>query len=158
MLEIKKYLDAVVEDIKADAENKGHDIPPMRVEVQETSGQVISTDYFRYLVLGRGPGKAPPKERMLAMVRKKPDMLFEAKKRFKYITEEGLAYIIGQKIAKEGTKIFKGEKPGVDMLGAMEKNMPDLLKELARNEAVKILTNLKTGLRGVNSKQEAVRV
>lgn len=155
MLEIKKYLDAVVADIKADAESKGQDIPDLRVEVQETSGQVISTDYFKYLVLGRGPGKAPPKDKMLAMVKKKPEMLAEAKRKFKYITEEGLAYIIGQKIAKEGTRIFKGERPGIDMLGAMEKNMPDLLKDLARNESVKILTNLRSG---INSKQETGRV
>lgn len=152
---IKKYLDATVADIKADAEGKGQDIPFLRVEVQEDSGQVISTDYFRYLVLGRGPGKAPPPEKMLAMVKKKPDMLADAKRKFKYITEEGLAYIIGQSIAKRGTRIFRGEKPGVDMLGAMEKNMGELLKDIARNESVKILTNLRSGL---NSKQQAFGV
>lgn len=153
---IKAYLDATVEAIKTDAQTKGQDIPDLRVEIDQDGGRVISTDYFKYLVLGRGPGKAPPPDKMLAMVKKKPDMLASAKRRFKYITEQGLAYIIGQKIAKEGTRIYRGEKPGVDFLGSMEKNMPTLLAALARNEAVNILTTFKRDV--VNSKQQAVGV
>jgi len=155
---IKKYLDSTVEAIKADAAAKGQSIPDMRVDMYEEGGRVISTDYFKYLVLGRGPGKAPPPDKMLDFVKNKPDMLASAKKRFKYITEKELAYIIGQKIAREGTDIFKGKKPGVDLLGSMEKGMPDLLKSIARNEAVKVLTALKQGVNGVNSKQQTVGI
>lgn len=155
---IKTYLDATVEAIKADAAAKGQSIPELRVEMYEEGGRVISQDYFKYLVLGRGPGKAPPHDKMLDFVKKKPDMLANAKRRFKYITEKGLAYVIGQKIAREGTDIFKGKRPGVDFLGSMEKNMPDLLKTLARNEAVNILTTFKQGVNVFNRQQQAVGV
>lgn len=149
---IKKYLDSTVEALKADAAGKNQSIPEMRVEISEEGGKVISSEYFKYLVLGRGPGKRPPKDAMLAMVRKKPDMLADAKRRFKYITEAGLAYIIGKSIGDKGTKIFRGEKPGIDFLGSMDKNMPELLKAIGRNEAVKFLTALRSDLNGVNSK------
>jgi hypothetical protein len=138
--------------LKEDAAGKNQSIPDMRVETDEEGGKVISSDYFKYLVLGRGPGKRPPKEAMLAMVKKKPDMLANARKKFKYMTEEGLAYIIGKAIGDRGTLIFQGKKPGIDFLGSMDKNMPELLKAIGRNEAVKFLTALRTDLNGVNSK------
>lgn len=150
---IKKYLDATVDALRADAAGKNQSIPDMRVEMSEEGGKVISSDYFKYLVLGRGPGKRPPKDAMLAMVRKKPDMLADAKRRFKYITEEGLAFIIGKAIGDRGTLIFQGKKTGIDFLGSMDKNMPELLQAIGRNEAVKFLTALRTELNGVNSKQ-----
>lgn len=147
MLEIiKKYLDTTVETIRADAESKKQRIPNLRVEASETSGQVISSDYFKYLVLGRGPGKAPPPEKMLKVVEDHPEMLAEARKVFKNIVAKGLAYLIGRKIARHGTDIFQGKKPGVDLIGSMEKGMPDLLSAIGRAEAVKFLTVLRSEL------------
>lgn len=149
---IKKYLDATVEAIRVDAASKGQAIPDgFRVETDEKGGRLWAADYFKYLVLGRGPGKAPPPDKLESWVEKHPEKLASAKQVFKYITAKGLAYIIGQKIAKEGTDIYKGKKPGVDFLGAMEQGMPDLLKEIARNEAIKVLTVFKSEINGVNT-------
>jgi len=153
---IKKYLDATVEAIKADAEEKKQSIPPLMVEMTEEGGRVISTDYFQYLVLGRGPGKAPPPDKMLEFVKKKG--IQGRNKLGRFISQKSLAFMIGQKIAKHGTDIFTGKKPGVDFLGSMEKNMPELLKALARNEAVNILTTFKRDVNGVNSQQQALRI
>jgi len=140
---IRLYLDKTVEAIKADAQAKGQAIPEgFRVESSEEGGKLWAADYFKYLVLGRGPGKQPPPDRMLDWVKKNPDKFQSAKQIFKNITEQGLAFIIGRKIAREGTDIFKGKKPGVDFLGAMEQNMPDLLKVIARNEATMVLNTV----------------
>lgn len=140
---IKAYLDKVVDSIKADAVAKGQKIPQyFRVEVDEEGGRLWAADYFKYLVLGRGPGKFPPPDKMLDFVHKNPDILAEARTRFKNISEKSLAFLIGRKIAKKGTDIFLGKKPGINMLGAMEDNMTVLLQILIRNEAVKITTNL----------------
>lgn len=93
--------------------------------------------------MGRGPGKQPPPDKLIEWVEKNPSRLIDAKQVFKNITAKGLAYIIGRKIAREGTDIFKGKKSGIDFLGAMEVGMPELLKEIARNEAINILTVFK---------------
>lgn len=154
MLEaIKKYLDATVAEIKADAQSKNQSIPDIRVEVSEDGGKAISSDYFKYLVLGRGPGKRPPKDKMKEFVKRHPEMLQDAKTKFKYITEDGLAYIIGKKIGEKGTDIFLGKKPGIDFLGSMDKHMDELLVEIGRGEAVKFITALRTELNGINSQQ-----
>jgi len=154
---IKKYLDSVVVQIEQDANSKGQKLPAQgfRIEVSEEGGKLYGAEYFKYLVLGRGPGKFPPKNKMLEVVEKNPEMLAEAKKRFKYITAHGLAYLIGRKIAREGTDIFTGKKKGIDFLGAMEVGMPDLLKEIARNEAVKFLTVFRKELNGTNTSTQA---
>lgn len=141
---IKKYLDTTVQAIKDDAQGKNQAIPEgFRVEVSEEGGKLWAADYFKFLVLGRGPGKQPPPDKLIEWVEKNPSRLIDAKQVFKNITAKGLAYIIGRKIAREGTDIFKGKKSGIDFLGAMEVGMPELLKEIARNEAINILTVFK---------------
>lgn len=137
---IKLYLDKTVEAIKADAQAKGQAIPDgFRVEVTEEGGKLYAADYFKYLVLGRGPGKAPPPDKLLDWVSKQPET-----SGWREIEKKSLAYVIGQKIAKQGTDIFTGKRPGIDFLGSMEMNMPDLLKVIARNEALKVLTVFKS--------------
>lgn len=144
----KAYLDKTVAELEKDAMAKSQKIPvsSFRVEVSESGAQLWAAGYFKYLILGRRPGKQPPVDAMLKFVDENPEVLQEAKQTFKNITREGLAYLIGRKIAREGTSIYQGKKPGIDLLGSMEANMPDLLKVLARNEATKILTSLKSAI------------
>ena len=145
---IKKYLDGVVEAFKADAQTKGQKIPEgFRVETDQDGGRLWGADYFKYLVLGRGPGKAPPPEKMLEFLKKNPDILAQARQTFKNISEASLGFLIGRKIAKKGTSIFEGKKPGIDFIGSMEMGMPELLKTIARNEAVNILTNMQSAIK-----------
>ena len=97
---IKKYLDTTVQAIKDDAQGKNQAIPEgFRVEVSEEGGKLWAADYFKFLVLGRGPGKQPPPDKLIEWVEKNPGRLTDAKQVFKNITAKGLAYIIGRKIA-----------------------------------------------------------
>jgi len=135
----KKYLDSVIASIKSDAAGKGQKIPQdFRVEVSEELGVLFGASHFKYLVHGRGPGKFPPPDAMLKIVDDNPSMLADAKVRWRNITAKGLAYIIGRRISLSGTRIFRGLKPGVDFVGSLQKNKPELLKMLVHNEAVKV--------------------
>lgn len=150
---VQKILDRIIENIKLDAASKNQRIPvnSFRTEVTENeaevSGKIYAAHYFRYLVLGRGPGKMPPREKIEEWVEKNPDILAFFKTIFKNITSKSLAYIIARKIGREGTQIYRGERPGIDYLGVLEKSMPELVAEIARGEAVNILTNLQSKLR-----------
>jgi hypothetical protein len=146
---LKLFFQRTIDGLIEDASGKSQKIPvsSFRSEADEISGTFYAADYFKYLIYGRGSGKAPPPEKMLQWVQANPDALARAKQVFRYITEQGLAYIVGQKIAKMGTDIHLGKRPGIDLLGVMDKNMPDLLKELTRNEVIKIATDLKAAVK-----------
>lgn len=150
---VQKVLDRIIENIKLDAASKNQRIPvnSFRTEVTENeaevSGKIYAAHYFRYLVLGRGPGKMPPREKIEEWIEKNPDILAFFKTIFKNITSKSLAYIIARKIGREGTQIYRGERPGIDYLGVLERSMPELVAEIARGEAVNILTNLQSKLR-----------
>lgn len=146
---LKDFLKRVTDGLIKDAESKNQKIPvsSIRFEADELGGSMYAAHYFKYLIYGRGPGKAPPPDTMLAWVQGNPDVLERAKQVFKYITEKGLAYIVGQKIAREGTDIYSGKKPGIDLLGVMEDSMPELLKQLQRNEVVRIATDLRSAIK-----------
>lgn len=142
---IEAYLDAVFGGIKSDADAKGQKIPSdsFRKEATETDGQGYAAHYLKYLIHGRGPGKAPPPSEMLEHVQKNPDKLEEARKIFKNISEQSLAYLIGRKIAREGTDIYSGKKPGIDLEGSIQAPMEDFLKAIANSQAVEIGSRIK---------------
>lgn len=145
---LKKFYEQFVKDLTAEAESKSQKIPvdSFRFESTEISATMYAADYFQYILFGRGPGKAPPVDAMLAWVQKNPDALEQARQRFKYITEQGLAYITGQKIAREGTDIFTGKKPAIDFLGVLDVNVKKLMEDLARNEVFNIATSLRSSI------------
>jgi len=127
------------ESFKSDAASKGQKIPThFRVEVSEDVGVWFGAGHLKFVVHGRGPGKFPPPDAMLKIVDDNPSMRSDAKARWKNITAKGLAYIIGRRISLSGTRIFRGLKPGVDFVGSLQKNKPELLKMLVHNEAVKV--------------------
>jgi ethanolamine ammonia-lyase small subunit len=145
---ISQFLDVAIEGLKNDAQAKGQKIPvkSFRKEVGEDFGRLYAAHYMQYLILGRGPGKFPPPDAMLKFVQNNPQILESARQTYSNITEKGLAYLIGRKIAREGTDIYQGKKEGIDLLGVIENTMPDLLKELARNQILSIQTSLKSAL------------
>ncbi len=146
MLEIKEYLDKTVDALNADAKAKGLKIPELTVVETPEGGQVWANGYIWYLVFGRKPGKFPPPDKMTKFVQEHPEVLQDAKQKWKGVNERSLGYLIGRKIAKVGTDIYQGKRPGLDILGSMEKNLPELTAKIARNEAIKILTFLKSGV------------
>lgn len=141
---LKDFFLRVTEGLIKDATAKGQKIPvsSLRWEADELGGEYYAADYFKYLVTGRGPGKFPPPDKMTDWVNANPDVLARAQQVYKYLTAQQLGFLIGRKISREGTDIFSGKKQGIDLLGVMEQNMPELLKQLGRNEVVKFATEL----------------
>lgn len=137
---VAEYLNRIKDGIIADAESKSQKIPvsSFRVESISFGGKLYAADYFKYLVTGRGPGKRPPPDKMLKFVQDNPQMLEEARKVFKNISENSLAFLIGRKIGREGTDIFTGRKPGIDLKGAVEGPMEEFLQRIAYHEALNV--------------------
>lgn len=134
MTPIEEYLNNVVKDMAA--ENPKVPVSQMRVQVTETEGSLYGPDWFQYMIYGRGPGKQPPPDRMLSWVQNNPELFSGSD-----ISEKSLAFLIGRKIGREGTDIFQGKKKGVDLLGAMENNMANLLKAIGEEVKLKIQTS-----------------
>ena len=145
---LSEFFQKVTEGLRQDAAAKGQKFPidKIRWEADEISGRYFGPSYVQYLFYGRGPGKQPPPDAMTAAVLSTPGALEMARAVYKSITAQQLGYLWGRKIAREGTDIYSGKKPGIDFLGVLEKSTPDLFRDLARNEAVKFLTELKSEL------------
>lgn len=142
---IQKYFDSVIADMASD--NAKVPVDKFRSDVTNIDGKLYAPDWFQYMIFGRGPGKFPPPDAMLKSVQNNPDWLESAKRVYKYIKEQGLAYLIGRKIAREGTDVYLGKRKGVDFIGAMEKNMPELLKTITFNEIAAIQTSLHNAIK-----------
>lgn len=145
---IEGYLNRVADGLKADAESKGQKFPvnSLRVEVSPEAGELYAADYAKYLIYGRPPGKQPPPEKMLEFVEANPGILQEAQLKFPYLTEKGLAFLIGRKIGRDGTDIWLGKKDGIDLLGVMDKAKEEFLDNLADAEAFEIATTLRQAI------------
>lgn len=146
---LKDFFLRFTEDLIKEATAKNQKIPvsSFRFEVDEIGGEFYAADYLKYLVTGRGPGKFPPPDKMTDWVNANPDVLERARQVYKFLTAEQLGFLIGRKISREGTDIFSGKKEGIDLLGTLEKNMPELLEQLARNEVIKFATDLKAAVK-----------
>ena len=134
---ITRYLEGVAEAIKTDAVNKGQKIPADSFEVRvgnDGTVSLLAADYFQYLVFGRGPGKMPPVEKIQAWAKKIPLKGLDDLGRF--ITDKSLAWAIAKKIAREGTDIFQGKKPGIDLLGAMNVGLDDMMDKVGDEKAL----------------------
>lgn len=145
----QKYFKQVVADMAR--ANSKVPVSSFRAEANEYEAQLFAPDWFQYMIFGRGPGKQPPPDKLKGWVERNPDLLESARTRFKYITAQGLAFIIGRKIAREGTDVWQGKRKGVPFLEAMETNMGQLLKEIAKNEAIKIQTSLHKAIKQVGT-------
>lgn len=133
--------------MKADAATKKINFPAdkFRIEVSEKYAKLWGPDYLYYLVFGRGPGKMPPVDAIEAGIKKHG---YEGRdKKGRFLSSRSLAWRIAKSIAARGTLIYQGKKQGLDFIGSMDKNMPNLLHVIARNEAFDIMTNLVKGLR-----------
>ena len=134
MSAVRTYLENIIKDLAA--ENAKVPVSQMRVEANNIEGNLFAPDWIQYMIYGRGPGKQPPPDRMLAWVQKNPELLNSD------ISEKSLAFLIGRKIGREGTDIFQGKRKGLDLLGVMEKNLPKLLEDIGEEEKLKIQTSL----------------
>lgn len=145
---LKQFFLDLVEGLRKDAEGKGQKFPidKLRFEADELGGSLYGPHYVQYLFTGRGPGKQPPPDVMTAWAERNPDILERAKAVYKHITAQQLGFLVGRKIAREGTDIYSGKRPGIDLLGVADESMPQFMKDMAKNEAVKFLTELRSEL------------
>lgn len=93
-------------------------------EVNSTGGQILGSHYFAYQKIGRRPGGFPPIESIMQWIKDKGGFTYEGVYGLK-----GLAFAIARKIAKKGTDIHLGKRPGL----SIEDKILDARKELALN-------------------------
>ncbi len=135
---ITNYLEAVEAGLKADAQSKDQKMPQdFDIKADNLSGQLYAANYLKYLIFGRGPGKQPPPENILEWVLQNPET-----SNWTPAEQNSLAYLIGRKIGQEGTDIYQGKRPGIDLLGVMEANMPTLMNELGDSLVTRFQTSL----------------
>lgn len=112
--------------------NTGKAKDSLRIEVKETlnkvNGKSIGVDYLEVLNTGRGPGKFPPPNKIEAWTETKP--------------VEIDPFLVGRKIAREGTEIFKDKSKGIEL----DKLTAQAAKELTKKIAVGIAFDLQQKL------------
>jgi hypothetical protein len=144
---IEHFFKSVVSDMAR--RNEKVPVDKFEAKAESASGQLLAPDWFRYMITGRGPGKMPPVENILRWVEKYISQPVRENKdgTFSIVPFESVAFAIAVKIGNEGTQVWKGEKQGVDLLGAMESNMEELLKGIAESKALQIATSLSSAVK-----------
>ena len=144
---IRNYYTSLVKDLEQ--QNPKFPADKMRTDISLEKADLIGPNYIQYMIFGRGPGKMPPLDNIIAWVEKNIENTTRENKdgTFSTVPFASVAYAIAVKIGKEGTDIYQGKKKGLDLLGPMEKNMPELLKTLAKNELIKIKTSIQSAIR-----------
>lgn len=137
------YFEQVEKSLKDDAASKNQKMPQsFRIAVSNERGTLFGASHLKYLVFGRGPGKMPPTDEIEDWLKRtgmQPPTRGKSG-RFIKVNYQSLAFAIAKIIAKEGTMIFKGDKPGIDFVGSTEKFRPELMKNIVHGEALKIQT------------------
>lgn len=136
-------------DLIEEAAIKGQKIPvsSFRWEADENGGQFFAAHYMKYIIAGRGPGKFPPVDKMREWVEGNPEVLDSARQIWRDITVNQLAFIIGRKIAREGTDVWSGKKPGIDLPAVVGKHLTELQEALGKAEVFNIATSLKSAIK-----------
>lgn len=125
--------DEVMNPIRNDLSSKGIDTTgeasnSLRIEVNKSRNSVIlyGVDYLEALNRGRGPGRFPPVDIIEEWTQQKPVDI--------------PAFLIGRKIAREGTEIFKDNSKGIqlenkviNLRAALKKQTPSWAKEMVLN-------------------------
>lgn len=137
---LKRFFSKTIEDIRLDQQAKGmkasgQSSDSLRVETTTDSGRLIGSISFRFQRDGRGPGGFPPVQNIQDWIRAKGIQTDS-------ISIESLAYLIGRKIARQGSDIFMGRKPGLDIDGAINKNIPELKKSLLKGTKERIIKRI----------------
>jgi len=132
---ISKHLNDLKENIKVEMEYKNLDNTGNASKSLEVKGtQLLGNDYIYFLDQGRRPGKFPPVATLVQWVRSKLGLEgTEAKQ---------VAFLVGRKISREGTDIFKDKSKGLQLDELIDDMIENLLEEtldIAKVEALKFL-------------------
>jgi hypothetical protein len=150
---ILAYLTAVQDGIFDNAKSVNQKIPvnSFRKEVSGNGGTLYAAEYMQWLFKGTGsaPGKMRPVEPFYKFIVKEGIQPYPRENKdgsFSAVSQESLAWAMAISQAREGSQIYQGKKPGVDLQSVMEKETPIFLTALAKNKAATIATAMRTAL------------
>jgi len=132
---VEKFNDEVRNDLSSKGiDNTREASNSIRIEVDENRKSVksVGIGYLYYLDKGRAPGKFPPPDVIEAWTTSKP--------------VEISPYLVGRKIAREGTEIFKNSSKGIEL----DKKRKSLLDELNREAPKWAKQDLLVKMKGIN--------
>lgn len=101
------------------------------------TGEVLGEHYFYQQKKGRRPGKFPPISSILEWIREK------GIKPNDDISEKSLAFLIARKIANEGTDIFRGKRPGLNIDDKVKEALRIFREKVSKAGREVIIKNLK---------------
>lgn len=117
----------------------------LRIEVKETlnkvNGKSIGVDYLEVLNTGRGPGKFPPIDAIKKWTENKP--------------VDVVPFLVGRKIALEGTEIFKDNAKGIQLTILVARAEKELVKNIAVGIAFDFQQKLNKFADEFNAKQKS---
>lgn len=93
------------------------------------SGQLVGNGTWWYQFFGRRPGKMPPIESIIQWLADKVLKLNP--------------WAVAKSIAKSGTTIFQGRRPGVNIHEAVEKSSEQLAKDIGKAAVLEIVTKIR---------------
>ena len=137
------YLQRVSKEIKADQKQKklvaSGDSLNSHVIIMGTKNRnsLLASSYYPFIVEGRGPGKFPPPDKILDWLTEKNIQPRDEKTSLK-----SLAFLIGRKMAKEGSAIHRGEREGIDFLEIATKNEGVLYRQIGKAMADQVTDSL----------------
>lgn len=136
----RSFLEAVTSELDTYTSIKG------KIFNSGNSSMTLETpDHIQFAFAGRGPGKRPPLEAMLQLVRSK-NILFDG------MDEKGTAFALQAIIAKKGTKNHKPNAP--DILEATVAKYQDIyMDELGQSVLVEIDNRLKAEMEAIWTEQ-----
>jgi hypothetical protein len=138
---IDKYLNMVKESLTLDQLQKGmkasgQSASTLRVEVSGHEGNLFGAHYIKYQITGRGPGGFPPIDKIVTWLQYKGQTVSGSIR--------SVAFLIARKIANEGTDIYQGKRPGLDLKGAAAKHLPELKRDIAHSAVVDLIEKIRS--------------
>ena len=137
----RMFLGAVTSELDTYTSIKGE-----IVKNSSTSFSLLTPDHIHFAKNGRGPGKNPPLEAMLQLVRSK-NILFDG------MSEKGIAFALQAIIAKKGTKNYKPNAPDT-METTIAKYQKEYEEQLSKHISIEYTNTLKDEFDKIWEKEE----
>jgi len=148
-----EYLTALQDGIFDNADSVQQRIPKssFRKEVTSTGGSLIAALHMQWLFKGTGsaPGKMRPVQPFYDFIVDRGIQPYPKENKdgsFSAVSQESLAWAMAISQAREGSAIYQGKKPGVDLESVLKKETPIFLSKLAKNIAASIATTLRNAV------------
>jgi hypothetical protein len=106
------------------------------ITINKNNNTLTAANYYPFLIEGRGPGKFPPPDKILDLLKENNIQPRED------MSLKSLAFLIGRKMAKEGSAIHRGEREGIDFLEIATKNEGVLYRQVGKAMADQVTDSL----------------